>query len=167
MADDPMLKPYLEDIGLAGRVMSSGGLNYENQVLASLQKYMKLDPIKETWVGDDSNKSYIVKILSTGGGYVTMEKDGFPIIISQSQFSEEETDERSLFSYNNALTAAVNSGNKRGTAKAGLEYLIKLDPEKYTDLESVRSIPRDDYFINDQLSDEEVQQIIEGMQRGQ
>lgn len=171
MSEDPQFAEYLETRGLGLRIAS--GMNpfskeFEQSVQSVMaNKVIKFDPIKETWIGDDGDKSYIVKILSSSGGYVTMMPDGFPVIVSQSQFVESEIDERSLFSYNNALTAAVNSGNKRGTAKAGLEYLLKLDPEKYTDLQSVKDIPRDDYFINDQLSDQEIQQIIEGMQRGE
>ena len=170
MSEDPQFAEYLETRGLGPRIaegMTIGSKRAKQAVKAVMaNEVIKFEPIKETWIGD-GDKSYIVKILSSSGGYITMIPDGFPVIVSKSQFEESETDERSLFSYKNALTAAANSGNKRGTALAGLEYLLKLDPEKYPDLDSVKAIPRDDYFINEQLTDEEIQEIIEGMQRGE
>ena len=171
MSEDPMFAEYLKTKGIVLRIAS--GMNpFSSQLQEAVQstminKFIKFEPIRETWVGDDSDKAYIVKIRDNAGGYMTMMPSGYPVIVSQSMFADDESNERSTLSYYNSLTAAVNSGNKRGTAKAGLEYLINLDPDKYTDLNSVRSIPRDEYFINEQLTDDEVKAIIEEMQSGE
>ena len=87
--------------------------------------------------------------------------NGFPIIISESEYAEPEVDDpiNPTFRQKNLLTAAANSGNAVATAKEGLKYLMLLDHLDLRTIEDVRGI--EEYGINT-LTDEQINAILQG-----
>ena len=129
------------------------------QITSQLNKYIKFEPIRDTWVGQTGNRSWIVKMRSsTGTGYVVPDPSGFPIVINESAYQEDPSDERSLFSYTNALIAASRGKNKVSIADAQLRYFLKLNPERYPDVDSLFDIPAK-YGIQQTLSRETMETI--------
>lgn len=169
---DPELSEYL-NTGILGRFVENfaaqtglyGGGTADDLRSAgrfnALADYVKLEPIQETWAGGQKgNRSYILKMKSSYG-YVTPMPNGFPIIISESEYAEPEVDDpiNPLFRQKNLLTAAANSGNAVATAKEGLKYLRMLDHLDLKTIEDVRGI--EEYGINT-LTDEQINAILQG-----
>jgi hypothetical protein len=167
---DPEFSEYLNTgiVGGFAEVIAStylyGGTEGEarSRVLFNeLADYVKLEPIMETWANNKKgNRSYILKMKSSFG-YVTPMPNGFPIIISESEYAEPEVDDpiNPTFRQKNLLTAAANSGNAVATAKEGLKYLRMLEHLDLNTLEEVRKI--EEYGINT-LTDEQINAILRG-----
>ena len=169
---DPELSEYL-NTGILGRFVENfaaqtslygGGTGDDLRSAGrfnALAEYVKLEPIQETWAGGQTgNRSYILKMKSSYG-YVTPMPNGFPIIISESEYAEPEVDDpiNPIFRQKNILTAAANSGNAVATAKEGLKYLMLLDHLDLNTIEDVRGI--EEYGINT-LTDEQINAILQG-----
>ena len=167
---DPEFSEYLNTgiVGGFAEVIAStylyGGAEGEarSRVLFNeLADYVKLEPIMETWANNKKgNRSYILKMKSSYG-YVTPMPNGFPIIISESEYAEPEVDDpiNPLFRQKNLLTAAANSDNTVATATEGLKYLMLLDHLDLNTIEDVRGI--EEYGINT-LTDEQINAILQG-----
>ena len=160
-ADSPDYEEYLE---LTGFTKLAAGMNpfseeVKNKAISTqLNKYIKFEPIADTWLGDTGNRSWIVKMRAATGGYMVPMPDGLPIIVSESSYLEEPSDERGLFSYKNAAIAAKASGNKVAIAETELRLLLKINPERYSTVDSLFDIP-EKYGIQEMLTPEIMQKI--------
>lgn len=169
---DPEFSEYLNTgiVGGFAEVIAStylyGGTEGEarSRVLFNeLADNVKLEPIMETWANNQKgNRSYILKMKSSYG-YVTPMPNGFPIIISESEYAEPEVDDpiNPLFRQKNLLTAAANSGNAVATATEGLKYLMLLEHLDLNTLEDVRGMAGEEFGINT-LTDEQINAILRG-----
>jgi len=160
-ADSPDYEEYLKLTGFTKFVAGMNPFSEEvkNKAISTqLNKYIKFDPIRDTWIGDTGNKSWIVKMRAETGGYMTPMPDGLPIIVSESSYLEEPSDERGLFSYKNAAIAAKASGNKVAIAETELRLLLKINPERYSTVDSLFDIP-EKYGIQEMLTPEIMQKI--------
>lgn len=160
-ADSPDYEEYLK---LTGFTKLAAGMNpfseeVKNKAISTqLNKYIKFEPIADTWLGDTGNRSWIVKMRAATGGYMVPMPDGLPIIVSESSYLEEPSDERGLFSYKNAAIAAKASGNKVAIAETELRLLLKVNPERYSTVDSLFDIP-EKYGIQEMLTPEIMQKI--------
>lgn len=160
-ADSPDYQEYLQ---LTGLTKLAAGMNpfseeIKNRAISTqLNKYIKFEPIADTWLGDTGNRSWIVKMRAATGGYMVPMPDGFPIIVSESSYIEDPSSERSLFSYKNASIAAKASGNKVAIAETELRLLLKINPEMYSTVDSLFDIP-EEYGIQEMLTPDQMQAI--------
>ena len=160
-ADSPDYQEYLE---LTGLTKLAAGMNpfseeVKNRAISTqLNKYIKFEPIADTWLGETGNRSWIVKMRATTGGYMVPMPDGFPIIVSESSYLEDPSSERSLFSYKNAAIAAKASGNKVAIAETELRLLLKINPEMYSTMDYLFDIP-EEYGIQEMLTPDQMQAI--------
>ncbi len=171
--DSPEYEEYLKLTGftkIASGMLPDGGFLGVDKlpaVITQLNKYIKFDPILDTWVGETGNRSWIVKMPATTGGYMVPMPEGTPIIVTESDYVEDESDEAGLFAYTNRLIAAKASGNKAAIAEAELRYLLKSNPERYPDTDSLLDIP-EKFLINEVLLPETINSIYnEEMRDGQ
>jgi len=166
-ADSPEYEEYLKLTGFTRVAAGMLGIDKSPAMIAQLNKYIKFDPILDTWIGETGNRSWIVKMPATTGGYMVPMPEGTPIIVTESDYVEDESDETGLFAYTNRLIAAKASGNKTAIAEAELRYLLKSNPERYPDTDSLLDIP-EKFLINEVLLPETINSIYnEEMRDGQ
>jgi len=162
LASDSAYEDYLRLTGMeafADVVFRERHSEVKNKLIRSqLDKYIKFEPIRDTWIGYTGNKSFIVKMKAIDGGYIPVTPNSFPLIVMESMFKDDPSTERSFLSYKNASIAANATNNKVAIAETELRLFLKLHPERYPNVDSLFEIPAK-YKIQEVLTREQMEII--------
>jgi len=162
LADDPAYEEYLRLTGmesLASAIFRERHTEVKNKFITNqLNKYIKFEPVRDTWIGYTGNRSWIAKMRAVDGGYIPVSPNQIPLILSEAMFKEDPSTERSLLSYQNSLIAAKASNNKVAIAENELRLFLKLHPERYANVDSLFDIPAK-YGIQEVLNRDQIELI--------